>query len=109
MNKNSIVCSGMLITVKEKQLIIPSVRHFDNLIHRLIPVVKVYFKQKYPELSIDDIKHAISIAEQGFIDRHGKFHTREEAWKIATPAGQIKRHVGGDSQNGGTLYSENLY
>lgn len=46
---------------------------------------------------------------QGFIDQRGTFMTREEAWKVAVESGQIKRRVGGDERNGGTLYSENLY
>lgn len=48
-------------------------------------------------------------AEQGFVDQHGTFVTRTEAWDIANAAGQIIRRVGGDEMNGGTLYSENLY
>lgn len=44
--------------------------------------------------------------EQGFIDQHGVFMTREEAWTVAEAAGQIIRRVGGD---GTRLYSENLY
>lgn len=47
--------------------------------------------------------------EQGFIDQRGKFYTREQAWKIAEANGQIIRRCGGDTANGGTLYSENLY
>ncbi|MEX3933291.1 hypothetical protein AB4Y32_16060 [Paraburkholderia phymatum] len=47
--------------------------------------------------------------DQGFIDNHGNFHTREGAWLIAVSANQIIRRVGGDDKNGGTLYSENLY
>lgn len=47
--------------------------------------------------------------EQGFIDQLGQFHTRTEAWKIAEAAGQILYRCGGDTANGGTLYSENLY
>lgn len=47
--------------------------------------------------------------EQGFVDRYGKYHDRQEAWKIAFEAGQIIRRCGGDEANGGTLYSENLY
>lgn len=46
---------------------------------------------------------------QGFIDQHGKFLTREEAWFVALAEGQVIRRVGGDSANGGRLYSENLY
>ena len=47
--------------------------------------------------------------DQGFIDNHGNFLSRTEAWKVAETAGQIIRRVGGDDSNGGTLYSENLY
>lgn len=47
--------------------------------------------------------------DQGFIDNRGNFLSRTEAWKIAEAAGQIIRRVGGDTTNGGTLYSENLY
>lgn len=47
--------------------------------------------------------------DAGFIDQFGNFHTRTEAWKIAEAAGQIFRRCGGDTVNGGTLYSENLY
>jgi hypothetical protein len=47
--------------------------------------------------------------DQGFIDNKGNFLSRTEAWKVADEAGQIRRHVGGDATDGGTLYSENLY
>jgi hypothetical protein len=47
--------------------------------------------------------------EQGFIDQQGVFMDRQEAWKVAEAAGQIRRRVGGDDRNGGTLYSENIY
>lgn len=46
--------------------------------------------------------------EQGFIDQRGAFMTREEAWKVAEAAGQIRRRCGGDTASGGTLFSENL-
>lgn len=69
--------------------IILGVRHWDSFMHRLMteggPV------------------------DQGFIDQRGTFLTRTEAWKVAEAAGQIRRRVGGDSSDGGTLYSENLY
>ena len=47
--------------------------------------------------------------EQGFIDQFCRFWSRTEAWKIAVKAGQIRRRCGGDTADGGTLYSENLY
>jgi hypothetical protein len=46
---------------------------------------------------------------QGFIDQRGVFMTRQEAWKVAEAAGQILYRCGGDTRDGGTLYSENLY
>ena len=52
---------------------------------------------------------AKSFTEQGFIDQHGEFMTRTEAWQVAEAAGQIIRRCDGDTTNGGTLYSENLY
>lgn len=42
---------------------------------------------------------------QGFVDQYGKFHTREEAWKIAEEQGQIRQVSG----RHGTLFSEDLY
>lgn len=47
--------------------------------------------------------------DQGFIDQHGKWYTRTEAWVVAMANGQVKRRVGGDTKDGGTLFSESLY
>lgn len=52
---------------------------------------------------------AMLFSKQGFIDQHGVFMDRQEAWKVAEAAGQIIRRVGGDTLDGGTLFSENLY
>lgn len=65
-------------------------RHFDPGMHRAIGCLMGFTKPW----------------EQGFIDQHGEFLTREEAFVIAGDAGQIIRRVGGDS---GRLFSENLY
>lgn len=48
-------------------------------------------------------------SEQGFIDQHGQWYNRQEAWHIAVANGQIVKTVGGNESKGGTLYSENLY
>lgn len=71
--------------------IVPSARHHDALMNSLIK-----------ELGFN-----ISPGrwEQGFIDQHRKFYTREEAWVIAERNGQIIREV----SSPGVLYSENLY
>lgn len=46
---------------------------------------------------------------QGFVDEKGNFLTRQEAWKVAEANNQIVNRCGGDTSNGGTLYSENLW
>lgn len=44
--------------------------------------------------------------EQGFIDQHNRFYSREEAWIIAEKNGQIRRNYNGPRL---TLFSEDLY
>ena len=41
----------------------------------------------------------------GFIDQHGKYYNRQDAWKIAEKNGQILKEV----STVRALYSENLY
>jgi hypothetical protein len=43
-------------------------------------------------------------AKSGFVDQYGKFWDREDAWKIAEAAGQIR-----NVNIKGMLFSENLY
>lgn len=71
-------------------------RHWDMMMHKQAD--QIYGDREIPKP-----------VEQGFIDNRGNFLTREEAWKIAEANGQIIRRVGGDSMNGGKLFSENLY
>ena len=73
-----------------KMRVICSVRHWDALMRK----------------QAEDCEFKHWDAEQGFVDQHGEFLTREDAWMIAEAAGQIIRRVGGDGQR---LYSENLY
>jgi hypothetical protein len=72
-------------------LIIPSARHFDMTMRLVIVSIG---RKKLPG------------ARQGFIDQHGQFYTREEAWTIAHKNDQIRREL---SCGEGVLYSENLY
>ena len=44
--------------------------------------------------------------DQGFIDQNGVFMDRQEAWKVAEAAGQLKDY---QSYTPGTLFSEDLY
>lgn len=75
--------------------IVLGARHFDPLMHDQIKALR--------ESGVDLDK---STHEQGFIDQHRNFLTREEAHVIAKANYQIIRRCGGDDH---TLYSENLY
>ena len=87
-----IVCAAMRDTETGK--VICSVRHWDELSRQR-------FNSQEEAMDFDD--------EQGFVDNKYQFLNRTEAWKVAEAAGQIKRRCGGDTADGGTLYSENLY
>ncbi len=84
-----IVCAAIK---HDNGLILPSPRHFDRTCHALIDELGV--KAKHSDW------------EQGFIDQHGRFYTREEAYAVAVKQGQIKRHCTYETDE---LYSENLY
>ena len=90
--KRTIVCAAILHTTSG--VIICSPRHFDAVCRKQM------------------IAHGgllWSGAEQGFVDQYGVFLSRTTAWQIAFDGGQIVRRCGGDTTDGGTLYSENLY
>lgn len=87
MTQRRIVCAAMRSIGGS---IICSPRHWDIIARNIAEHTIVY----WPE------------AEQGFVDQHGEFLTREQAWLVALEAGQILHRVGGDE---GCLYSENLY
>lgn len=90
--KRRIVCAA--IRNKRDGSLILGPRHFDSVMRDAIKESK---------------RMTWNNADQGFIDQQGKFLTREEAYIVATAAGQIIKQVGGDTVNGGTLHSENLY
>jgi len=73
------------------------VRHWDSLMHIQARAI-----------GYDDSAGS-ERAVQGFIDNHGVFLNRSQAWAVANDAGQIIHRVGGDTIAGGTLFSENLY
>lgn len=86
-----IVCAANLY---DGNILVTGARHCDSIMISVIERLKIKNTDKFI---------------QGFIDQWGTFLTRQEAWNIATLNGQIRKHVGGDDANGGTLYSENLY
>lgn len=70
--------------------IVCGARHFDGIMHMQIQKMTSYTEPW----------------EQGFIDQHGRFYTRQEAWTVAHNNNQIIRQ---EAHTIGTLYSENLY
>lgn len=91
-----IVCAATTFKVRGKTVVVPSPRHFDLTMHAVVDAMFNDHKRHYEE-------------DQGFIDQHGTFYRRLDAWKIAEAAGQIVRRVGGDGPEGSGLFSENLY
>lgn len=91
-NQNRIVCAANLYG---DGTLIVGARHFDNVMRNTMEKIN-------PDWSFwKKLGH-----EQGFIDKFGNFHSREQAHKIAEEANQIVRRCGGDEEE---LFSENLY
>ena len=84
-----IVCAALRSRITGT--VVPGPRHFDATMCALI--------QKLPPDNW-------LIAEHGFLDTHGQFLTRQEAWAVAEANGQIVHRCGGDAKE---LFSENLY
>lgn len=70
-------------------------RHFDNIM-----------LQQYRKLGL---QYEEDVAISGFLDQDGNFLNRQEAWVIAMEKGQVRHRTSGDTREGGTLFSENLY
>lgn len=94
-NINRIVCSACRLHVSDyaNPITLVGVRHLDKFM--VEQKTRLDLKPEY--------------MEQGFLDKYGNFLSRAEAWRVALFANQIIRRVGGDTRDGGTLYSENLY
>ena len=91
-NKKVIVCAAC----KVGEVIFVGVRHFDMVMRGQIAARG------------EDAPTAIC-ANQGFLDNKGCFHTRTEAFHIATKAGQLEGREKTDYEGSTTLYSEDLY
>ena len=83
---------------QDENLLLIGARHWDNRMHAQWKVLQQI--TSYCKLDAFDFI-------QGFIDNMGDFHTREEAFKIATKANQIIEKTGG--KNSIQLFSEDLY
>ncbi len=85
-----IVCAA--IRRKDTGDIICGVRHFDRIMYDTIVARRE--QQQWKD------------ADQGFVDKNGRFLSRSEAWGIAERNGQI---VNDPEWQKGTLHSEHLY
>lgn len=88
-----IVCAALQFS---SGLVVCGPRHFDKTMHKVMDNLMM-------------MPHDRHDCTQGFITSRGVFIDRNRAWIIADGMGQIIRRCGGDSADGGTLYSENLY
>lgn len=86
---STIVAAANKIRWEGHELVICGVRHWDALMHHVVD-----------RLGIDDTFEC----EQGFVDNHGSWWSREDALAIAVKAGQME-HIEGKTQ----LFSEDLW
>lgn len=90
---NRIVSAAMLM---DDGLIVPGVRHFS-------PDMRLVLGRIYGH------GYHLKVKDQGFVDTLGQYLNRQDAWEAASANNQIIKRVSGDSADGGTLYSENIY
>lgn len=102
--QNRIVCAANRNSLGELVL---GMRHFDEFMHQAINAYNI--SENLDALGEGLYTSLFKFGEQGFLDNRCNFLNRKEAWIVAEAAGQIIRRVGGDTANGGTLFSENLY
>lgn len=86
-----VVCAAIRLH-EHGRILVVGPRHYDATMQKAI--------------SATGINVELKTEEQGFIDQHGVFMTRQEALTVARAAGQIRYRCGGDEH---ALYSENLY
>jgi hypothetical protein len=102
-----IVCAANEISFLDQQgqvckIVVAGARHHDSVMN---PVIR---RLMGDDAELPGRENYLN-SEQGFIDQHGRFYSRQAAWQIAQRQNQIARRVGGDETDGGTLFSENLY
>lgn len=99
LSKSRIVCAANKYIMEDgTKLIIPSARHHDPQMNRLLNVLKQAGVALKADPNVVDC--------QGFMDQHRNWISREDAYKIAEENGQIFREIDGCN---GELFSENLY
>lgn len=91
-----IMCAAVIYETFDRDYTFMGVRHGCPLMQEQIAQT---------DLVLDQVKNVTD----GFMTSKGRFVGREDAWNIALYAGQIEHRCGGDTLNGGHLFSENLW
>lgn len=98
---NAIVCAAVYY---DDFNIILGVSHWDAIMEQ-----KYEYLQELHKLKNFHPLPPTSYWKQGFIDKHGKFLNREQAWVVAKNAGQIIKELTGSYTKSGNLYIEHLF
>lgn len=93
-DRRRVVCAAIKgFSVARGEILITGSRHFDSVMRAIIE-----------HLGLSGLPNTW---KQGFIDQWGEYMSREEAFKVALAAGQIRQKTGNpDSKE---LFSEDLY
>ena len=95
-----IICAATVYKLVDgREVLIPGPRHNSPTMVNLLIAIEPDKERRYNRADV----------EEGFIDQHGRFYNRMDAWFIAVLNDQIVKRVGGDGPGQGGLYSENLY
>lgn len=97
-SERRVVCAA--IRAADGSLLL-GIRHYSRDMHKQIDA-RAHTDGKHFLRRMDE--------DQGFVDQNGVFMSREEAYKVAEAAGQIRYpEACGEGLNGPKLYSEGLY
>lgn len=95
---------------KQRRVVCAAIRAADG---RLVLGIRHYSADMHEQLARRDDRnrfHGLLDENQGFVDQHGEYMTREEAYRVAEAAGQILYPEScGEGLDGPKLYSEGLY
>lgn len=99
-----------IIPAGRRRVVCAAVRSSDGY---LVLGIRHYSQDMHQQIAEREDGHKFAHRhdeDQGFVDQHGIFMSREEAYKIAEAAGQILRpEACGEGLNGPKLYSEGIY
>lgn len=95
---------------KQRRVVCAAIRAADG---ELLLGIRHYSKDMHRQMELREDRHKFQHRhdeDQGFVDQHGVYMSRLEAYKVAGVAGQINYpEACGLSLDGPHLYSEGLY